>query len=162
MRDIWDEMQNMQEAMDRMFEDFFRVRRPLLTGPGNEEKGSKGKELGKVEPFRAPVCDIKETDKSLIATFEVPGAEKQDIDVNVTEDSIEVKAQRKVEKEDKDEKKGYYSYMSSASQFYRNLPLPAQVDADNSVAVYKDGVLKVTMPKIAPAEEKKGKKIDIK
>lgn len=158
MRDIWDEMRRMQEDMDRMFDDFFRVRRPLLAGP----KSGKGKEIQKIKPFRAPVCDIRETEKSVLATFEVPGAEKQDINLNLTEDSIEVKAARKVEKEAKDKDKGYYSYMSSASQFYRRLPLPAKVDADKAVAVYKDGVLKVTMPKLAPVKKKKGKNIDIK
>ncbi len=164
MRDVWDDMMRMQEEMDRMFDDFFRVRRPLLAGP--KEKGVKGvkgeKTPAKVKPFRAPVCNITETEKNVLATFEVPGAEKGDIDVNVTEDSIEVKADRKVEKESRKDEKGYFSYMASASKFYRRMPLPAKVDPDKSLAVCKDGVLKVTMPKVAPKPKKKGRKIDIK
>ena len=160
MRDIWDEMRRMQEEMDRMFDDFFRMQRPLLSGP---EKKGRGKEVAEVKPFRAPVSNIRETNKAVVATFEVPGTEKGGIDLNVTEDSIEVKAQRKVEKEVKEQEKGYYSYMASASQFYRHLPLPAKVDPNKTVAVYKDGVLKVTMPKIAPVKkERKGKRISIK
>ncbi len=159
MRDIWDEMMRMQEDMDRMFGDFFQVRRPLLAGP--KDRGS-GKEVTKVKPFRAPVCNIQETEKNVLATFEVPGAGKDDIDLNVTEDSIEVKAERKVDKETKNKDKGYYSYMSSASQFYRRMPLPAKVDPDKSLAVYNDGVLKVTMPKLSPKPMKSGRKIDIK
>ena len=158
MQNIWDEMIRMQEDMDRMFGDFFQVRRPLLADPGK----TADKAPAKVKLFRAPVCNVCETEKNVLATFEVPGAGKDDIDLNVTEDSIEVQAERKVEKETRKDDKGYYSYMSSASQFYRRMPLPARVDPDKSMAVYKDGVLRVTMPKLTPKPHKSGKKIDIK
>jgi HSP20 family protein len=158
MRDIWEEMQRMQEEMDHLFENFFRERRPMIEGPA--QKGA-GKEIVARQPFRAPVCNVYQTEKSVVATFEIPGADKDGIDLNVTETAIEVKAERKVEKEAKDEKKGYYSYMSSASRFYRHLPLPAKVDSGKSVAVYKDGVLKVTMQKMHVLPDKGCRKIQI-
>lgn len=154
---IWDEMRRMREQMDRLFEESFRKQHLALAG----EKGSK--EVAKrAETFsRAPIADVQETEKSVIATFEMPGTDKKDIELNVNETSIEVKAQRKMEKEVKDEKKGYYRYASSSAVFYRALPLPARVEANSAVAVYKDGVLRVEIPKQRASESSK-KRIDIK
>ncbi len=153
MFDIFEEMERLHRQMDRMFSDFYE--RPLLEGPK-----SSGKALAKARPA---VSDIKETKNSVIATFELPGADKKDIELNVTENAVEVKAQRKIVKEHTDKKKGYYSYVAQASQFYRALPLPSKVVPEKTVAVYKDGVLTVTMPKVAPSKnEKKSHKINIK
>lgn len=151
---IWDpfeEMRRMHEEMDRLFSRTFRTAKLL---PGKE-----GKELVKYSGFRMPVADVKETDNSVLTTFEIPGADKKDIDLNITENIIEVKVEKKSEKEVKE--KGSYSYEARASQFYRALPLPAAVEADKAEATYKDGILKVEIPKIKKIEAKK-KRIEIK
>jgi HSP20 family protein len=155
--DLFEEMRRMQEHMDRMFEESFHGERKMLPGP--VQKG--GREVAKREFTRSPVCDIRETEKSVLATFELPGADKKDIELNVTEDSVEVKAHRKLEKEVKDDKKGYYSYSSVSSAFYRALPLPARVDANKAVAVYDNGMLRVEIPKLA-SQTCKSKRIDIR
>lgn len=140
MIDLWEEMRHMQKEMDRLFS------RPLLV--------SKGLPVAK-----QPETDLEETDKEIIATFDLPGVEKGDITLSVDKDSICVKAEKKLEKEEK--KKGYLHQERSYSSFYRSFALPAEILADKVKAEYKNGVLTVKMPK--KALEHKGKKlIDVK
>ncbi|MEM4336610.1 MAG: Hsp20/alpha crystallin family protein [Candidatus Woesearchaeota archaeon] len=137
--DPFEEMRRMQEEMNRIFY------KPLLLGT---------KEL----TVRTPVTDIKETEKSVIATFELPGADKKDIELNVTDDYVEVKVKKKQELEKKT--KTEYRYEASAQQYYRKIALPTRVIAEKAEATYKDGVLRVEIPK--QAAMKGAKKIQIK
>jgi HSP20 family protein len=105
---------------------------------------------------RIPVTDVVETENSVIATFELPGVEKQNIQLNVTEDTVEVKVEKKAEKEIKD--KETYSYEMRSQSFYSALPLPAEVVAENADASYKNGILRVEIPKA----KKHTKNIEIK
>lgn len=151
--DPFEEMQRLRNEMDRLMKGIVRER-PLV------ELKVKGKELipwG--EDFRVPVADIYETDKTVVAQFELPGVDKKDIQLNMTEDAIEVKVEKKAEAEEK--RKGFYRYESRSSQFYRRLPLPEGADSSKADASYKNGILKVEMPKTAKAVEK-GKKIEVK
>ncbi|MDD5086941.1 MAG: Hsp20/alpha crystallin family protein [Candidatus Nanoarchaeia archaeon] len=144
MEDIFDEMRAMQEEMDRLFGRVFRTR-PML---------EQSRDIKTADHFRSPIADIKETDNSVIARFELPGADKKDIELNVTDDYIEVKSEKRSEK--KQEKMGYHSYESMSKQFYRRVPLPSNVvKADAAKANYKDGVLKIEIPKQKAIEKKK-------
>ena len=129
--DPFEEIRRMHEEMDRIFGRALGKERLL-------DHDKKGKQVDK---FRAPVADLKETENSILATFELPGADKGDIELNVTEDSIEVKAEKKVEKKEK----GSYSF--SQSSFYRSIPLPKEVDASKAKASYKNGMLRIEVPK---------------
>lgn len=145
---IWDpfeDLARMHEEMDRLFNRSFGTR-PLLGSP-------KGKELSKYQGLRTPVSDVKETDKSVIATFELPGADKKEIELNVTHRAIEVKVQKKTENEVK--KKGFYSYESASKQYYRAIPLPTEVHAEKAEASYKDGLLRIEIPKAKQIPSKK-------
>ncbi|MBW2976342.1 Hsp20/alpha crystallin family protein [Candidatus Woesearchaeota archaeon] len=148
--DPFEEIRRMHEEMDRLFGRIFT---------GKMLPYGKGKELAKYSGFRMPVAEIRETENSIIATLELPGVDKKDIDLNVTESSVEVKVESKAEKEVKG--KGKYSYEAKSQQFYRRLPLPAEVKAGDAEAEYKDGILKVEIPRVKKLESKK-KKIDIK
>ena len=102
------------------------------------------------------MADLEETDNELIARFELPGVDKKDIQLNITENKIEVKAEKK--QEEKIEKKGIYKEERSYTGFYRSFALPGEVVPEKSKAKYKDGILEVAMPK---AEKTKKSKIDI-
>lgn len=143
--DIFDEMRRLQHEMDKVFQSFYQTPKKLI-GAG------KGKELAK----REPASDIIETDKEVTAKIELPGIEKKDVELNVTENSIEVKAEKK--QETKEEKKGFYRQERSYSQFYRILSLPAEVDPKKAKAKMQNGLLEVIMPKVGKA---KGKSVDI-
>ncbi len=90
----------------------------------------------------------------------MPGIPKENIQLEVTEDSIEVRAQQKVKKETK--RKSMYSSNIRETQFYTKIPLPAKVKPDNACAIFKDGLLTVEIPRVKQIENKKTEKVKIK
>ncbi len=105
-----------------------------------------------------PEVDVYETDKMVVAEISAPGMNADDLSVSVENNLLTVKGEKKEEKEDK--KKGYYRKEMKRGSFERIVQLPAEIDEDNVSAEYKDGILKVEIPK---TERKKQKKqIEIK
>ena len=151
---IFDEIRKMQEQMDNMFNGFFGD-----FGAENLLADNTNKQL--VSNYRQPVCDTWETDKEVIAEIELPGVNKKDIKVNVSEDGIEVKTESKYENKVEDKKKGMYKLERSYSGFYRKFALPSNVDPKKAEAEYKNGILKIKVPKLK-IEHKKQKLLDIK
>jgi len=143
--DIFEGMRRLQREINRGFGDFFGSGLKAL--PDVEKKNAL---------MRSPLTDLEETDKEVIAKFELPGVEKKDIQLNITENKIEVKVEKK--QETKTEKKGFYKEERSYKGFYRAMALPPEVIAEKAKAKYKDGVLEVIIPK---AETKKKNKIEI-
>lgn len=159
---IFDEMRRMQEQMDNMFENFFsndpfmERNNLLLEGPSS---GKKGELI--TSSYKQPLSDIYETDKEVIAEVDMPGMDKKDIQVHVDKDGIEIKAETKAETKHEDKKKGMYRFERNYSGFYRHFSLPNNVNAEKANAEYKDGVLKIIVPKLK-IEEQKRKLIDVK
>ena len=155
MVDTWDDFRKFEEMMNRMFEDFWGrpMRRRLMQSgrllPPGEEKGELVEQ-------RQPFIDVIETDKEVIATAEMPGLEKEDIKLDISEDRLEISA--KTKHEEKKEEKGYVYRERSSGSYYRAISLPSSIDPDNSKATYNNGVLEVKMPK---TEIKKKKPIKV-
>ena len=150
MVDTWDDFRRFEDMMNRMFEGFVgRPGRRLMLPSG---------ERGEVVPAesRQPFIDVIETDKEVIATAEMPGLEKQDIKINLTEDRLEISAETK--HEEKKEEKGYLYRERRSGSYYRAISLPSPVDPDTSKASYNNGVLEIKMPK---TEIKKKKPLKI-
>jgi len=148
MWDVFEEVERMHKEMDRLFDRMVGSHKSLI----GYNKGSS-KEVAKWhQGFRPPVVDVKETEKGILAVVEIPGADKKDIDLNVTDNSIEVKVEKKDEK--KVEKKGNYSYSSVASSFYRRIPLPAEIESSKANASYRNGILRIEAPKRNRVENK--------
>jgi HSP20 family protein len=104
-----------------------------------------------------PSMDVSETDKEIEITTELPGLEENDIQLNVADNVLTIRGEKKNEREES--KKDYHLVERSYGSFVRSVQLPDGVNADNIKAVMSKGVLKVTVPKPAPAQSKK---IDIK
>ncbi len=104
-----------------------------------------------------PSFNISETDDNIIVEAELPGLDAKDVDVTLTNDILTVKGERKEEKEEKEE--NYYLKESHYGSFCRSIRLPNEVKAEDIDATYKNGVLKLTLPK---AETERVKKIEIK
>jgi HSP20 family protein len=139
MVEPFDDFRRFEEMMNRMFENFWgrpTSRRLLPSG-----------ERGAVVPSgqREPFIDVMEKDKEIIATAEMPGLEKKDIKINVTDDMLEISAETK--QEEKKEEKGYIYRERRSDSYYRAISLPSPVDPDNSKATYENGVLEIKMPK---------------
>lgn len=111
-----------------------------------------------VEAFH-PKIDVSETDKEVVVTAEIPGANEKDVEVTLTKDSLTIHGEKKVEKEEK--KKNYYRMERSYGSFRRMIALPCEVDESKVEAVFQHGVLKVTLPKTAEVQ-KSTRKIEVK
>jgi HSP20 family protein len=90
-----------------------------------------------------------------VVKAELPGMKKEDIDVSLTEDTITISGEKK--KEEKIEKKDYYSLERSYGSFKRSFSLPAEVQTEKASAKFKDGVLEIRIPKTEEAKKKEKK-----
>jgi len=119
-----------------------------------------GNEISFPEVFTqkwAPSVDISETKDNVEVKAELPGLEPKDIKVNVSEDVLTIRGEKKREEEKKDE---HYHYRERYSgSFQRSFRLPATVQSNKVEAAFKNGVLMITLPK---AEESQKKEIEIK
>lgn len=140
---VWDpffeEIRRLEDRMNRMFRSFWEE------GPRLLEKGKRGEIVPYTREYKEPYLDMIETDKDIIVTADMPGVDKKDIDIRVTENNIEISAETKREEEEK--KEGYIFRERMAGKYYRSLTLPSSVDPENVKASYKNGVLEVTLPK---------------
>jgi HSP20 family protein len=146
--DPYEEIRELERRVNRMFRDFWR-RGPKMLGPGEGIMPYEGEVV-------EPCTDICETDKEIILRAEMPGVDRGDININATENSIEITAETK--REEKEEKEGYIRRERRYGKFYRSYSLPTSVDPDKAKAKYKNGILEVRLPK---KEVKKGRVIEI-
>ena len=133
---------SLQREVDRLFSDFTRG----FSAFGN----------GKTD-LMLPSMDVTETDKEIEITAELPGLEEKDVQINVSDNLLTIRGEKNAEKEEKD--KNYRLIERSYGSFERTLELPEGINADAIKANIGKGVLKVTVPKPAPAQVKK---IDVK
>lgn len=160
IRDLFSEMERMQEEMDRLFREMrgggarpLRFALPEMAGAGELTPA-----IPALRDFRAPLIDVSENEKTITLTAEVPGVDKKDIDIKISEDSVEIKVEKKAEV--KEEKKGYYRMERSYRGFYRMVPLPSKILPETAEAKYNSGVLEITLPKAKL--EKPAKKLEVK
>ncbi|MDO8444510.1 MAG: Hsp20/alpha crystallin family protein [Deltaproteobacteria bacterium] len=141
----WDPFRDiitLRERMDRMFEDSLsRFRIP---------------EEATMPTFWSPSVDIYETDENIVLKAELPGVDKKEVSVEVKDNTLILKGERKREKEVKEE--NYHRVERSFGTFMRSFSLPVTVKQDQVKAKFKDGVLEVTLPK---AEEAKHKQVKV-
>ncbi len=154
---IWDEMRRMQVEMNNIFSRFFGnepFSKPegLLEGPGKSLAESN---------FRQPLADFIDKGNEVVAKIEMPGVDKKDIEINVTEDGIEIKAENKDEYREEDKKKGRFSIERSCSGFYRYFTLPKGADTEKIEATCKNGILELRIPK-KEGHKTKTKRIEVK
>jgi HSP20 family protein len=105
-----------------------------------------------------PAAELEETDQALHLKLEVPGIDPKDINVEVTSDSVSITGERK--SETTTEREGYTRSEFRYGRFQRIIPLPATVQNDQVQAEYKDGILRLTLPKAEP-ERHKAVKVNI-
>ena len=90
--------------------------------------------------------DVKEDDQAFTVKAEIPGVKKEDIQVDIDDDRVSLRAEVKKEKEEKKDEKVVYSERAYG-MVSRSFTLPADVDAKGAKAEYKDGVLNLMLPK---------------
>ena len=132
---------NMQERMNRLLGDTYL--KPTL---GEREVGDEW----------SPAVDIYEDADGVVIKVELPEMDMKDIDVKIEDNTLRVRGERKLEKEDK--KANYHRIERYYGAFSRTFTLPTTVDQEKVKASYDRGVLKITLPK---KEDTKPKKIKI-
>lgn len=136
---------SIQERMNRLFDDAFR---------GNPRASSEDEwALGGTW---APSVDIFEQDGNIVLKAELPGMDAKDVEIHVENNVLTLRGERKLDNEVKRE--SYHRVERSYGSFARSFTLPNVVDTERIKADYKDGVLRVTLPK---KEEAKPKQISI-
>jgi len=134
------------EEMERLFEGY--LPRGWLR-PYHWERPSWG-ELAAPFGGKMPRVDIVERDDELVVKAELPGVDKKDLDISVTERAVTIKGS--TSHEEKEEKGDYYRCEMSRGTYSRTLALPSDVEADKAKAKFKDGVLELTLPKMKKAK----------
>jgi len=122
--------------MDRLFDEVFK--RPFFS------LWSPRFGAGEIEELYLPV-DIFEDGESVVVKAEIPGIKKENIDVQLTPDSITISGKKS--SEERTEQKDYFRLERSYGSFTRTFELPAEILTDKARAVFKDGVLEVRIPK---------------
>ncbi len=141
----FDEMRRMQQEIDRMFNNLF-AQPSVTTSLTPVESG-----------WREPLTDMWEDDDSIIVTAELPGVDKDEIKLNITENALELKVEKKREKKSESGKSRRIE--RTYSGFYRYIELPSEIIPEKAKATYKNGVLEVRIPK---SEKSKKKSVEVK
>jgi HSP20 family protein len=139
--------------MERLFDDFEGFRFPSFF---NREAFPFGAEFKDFEWM--PQIEMLQTNGDLMVKAELPGLTKDDVKVELTDETLTISGERKEEKEEKRE--GFYRSERSYGRFYRQIPLPEGVKTDKANATFRNGVLEVTVP--VTKSESKARKLEIK
>jgi HSP20 family protein len=136
----WDPFRDLnllQDRMNRLFDDAGRTWR-------SDEPAAT--------TTWSPSVDIFETEAEIIVKAELPGMDRKDISLHLENNVLSIRGERKFEKETKDE--NYHRIERSYGAFNRSFSIPATVDEEKIRADYKDGVLKIILPKKEQAKPK--------
>jgi HSP20 family protein len=141
----WNPMRDMfsfRHQMNHLFDDVF----------GSVVRGDSGLSMWN----RYPTVDIYDNDENIIIKAELPGIDKKDIVIDVKDGVLTLKGERSFDNEVKEEK--YYCRERTFGNFERVFRIPADVDPEKIRADYKDGILKIDIPK---PEEQQPKQITV-
>ena len=142
--------------MDRTFENFRKDLEKSFASFPSFSYPTMQMSMPKMIPS---TCDVIDEGDKVRVKMDVPGVKKNEIDLNVTDNSIEITAGHKEAKEEK--KKNFLRKERSEVSFYRTLPLPEKVHSGKAKAKLTDGVLDVTIPKITPTAKPKKRSIHV-
>lgn len=141
----WDPFKDLitlQDRMNRLFDESVRN-----VKPGDEALSSA---------IWSPAVDIYETDDEVVVKAELPEVNQKDIDIQIENNTLTLRGERKFNKETK--KENFHRIERAYGTFSRSFTLPGTIDQEKISADYKDGILKISMPK---REETKPKQIKV-
>lgn len=140
---IFDDLESIQADMNRM-----------LTEPRSREAGRQGRTWRRRPTY--PLMNVWTAKEGIVIDAELPGADPEDVDIAVQGDELTLSG--KVNVADPAEGETYHRRERPAGEFTRTLQLPFRAEANAVTASYRNGVLRVTVPR---SEEEKPKKIAI-
>ena len=137
--DLFSDLTTMQQEMNRFFDEFFGERRTEM-----------------IEGNWSPAVDVSETESEIVVQAELPGMTQNDIELSLQDNVLTLKGEKK--QEQKKAREDYHRTERCYGCFSRSLTLPVNVDQNKVQATFKEGILKISLPK---SEEVKPKKISI-
>jgi len=146
-RDLERDFNRLMNRFERDFEDFWGTSTKL-----GRELSTKARD-SMIAFTGMPSVDLEDQGKSYRLTVDLPGFKKEDVQVELTDDSVIVNA--KHTKTEEEQRKNYIRRERSAQTFYRKIQLPEPIRPDDATGALNDGILEVTLPKMQPKETKK-------
>ena len=147
--EIQRDFDRMMERFQNEFDDFWEM--PSLWSHGMRWR--HGFPMMPFKETKMPSVDIEDRGKDFRLTVDLPGFNKENVEIEVSDDSVVIHAKKAVEEEEK--KRNYVRRERAAQTFYRKVPLPEMVRSDNAKANLNNGILEITLPKKEPKETKK-------
>jgi len=132
-------MVNVRDEMNRVFNEFF--------GRGASDEGTWSAGAW------SPPVDIYETDQALVIKTELPGFSKDDISIELKENTLFIRGERK--RQDEVNESNYHRMERVYGAFQRSFQLPTTVEQDKVQASYKDGILELHLPKVPAVQPKR-------
>lgn len=140
-------LEEMEREMERVFDRFgggwmrpFHWERPFW------------RDLAAPFEGKSPSVDVIERDEEVLVRAELPGVDKSDLDVSMTDNTVTIKGSTRTE--EKEEKGDYFRREVSSGTYSRTVTLPAEVDSAKAKASFKDGLLELTLPKTKKAKRR--------
>lgn len=132
------------DEVDRMFDEFFN-------GSGLYPFRSRSRVLeGITGSLLKPSLDLGATEREYTVTVEIPGVREKDINLELVQDTLIIRGEKRQTKEDKN--KNFYRLERSYGSFQRTLSLPEDADRDKIKADFKNGILNITIPRMVLPE----------
>jgi HSP20 family protein len=142
--DPFEDLARLQREVNRLFED-------------SNRSGSRGSSEMTSARLWAPAVDIYEDGNEIVFRAELAGLKQEDIDIEMTGDTLTIKGERRFE--DKQQKENYVRVERAYGQFQRSFTIPVPVEHDKVSASYRDGLLEIRVPK---AEATRPKKVQVR
>jgi len=146
-RQAFDPLLSMQYEMSQWFDDMFRNAFGFRHAPSAHPLRPLG--LGAISMLGLPPADMKETDEAHVLAVELPGLRREDVDLSIEGDSLVITGHKSEESDDASAT--YRVSERRYGRFERVFPLPLDVDRSRIEAQFRDGVLRITLPKSATA-----------
>jgi len=145
--DLWTDMDRLFDSFRSEFDDLF--------WPWGQKN-----ELTTYTPTRTPAMDVCDLGDHYEMRVEMPGITKENVNIEVTQNGVEIEAKAEESKEEKG--KNWLRKERSGVSYYRSLELPEELKTNNVEAELKDGVLILNLPKVEPKPEYKARKVQVK
>lgn len=142
----WQEIDTLRRQFDQLFDELA----PISRGTGMKTNGNAW----------APAIELKSNDTDIILRAELPGIDAKDLDVQVSREAVSLSGEYKTETKTEDKEHQMYRSEFRYGSFQRVIPLPVAVENDQVKADFKDGILTLTMPRVA-AERPKVVKVNV-
>jgi HSP20 family protein len=149
---------NPFSMLDRFAEEMDRVFQNFGFGGLRSRQSGGGFGLWPGGDMWTPELEIFQRNSELVIHADLPGLTKDDVKVDVSDNQVTIEGER--QRHHDEEREGFYRSERSYGRFYRTIPLPEGVIADQAKATFKDGVLEVTIP-APPESARRGRRLEI-